>query len=95
MTIHVKALQDLTVMVEDVLSGTVALRPTVVSKDKLVFPDVSTDGSFRGHIHWYAVTAKDANGQCRWGDADVPSLDGSTVVEVSATSTVPGKLPCT
>ena len=93
--VHLKAVgHDLFVAVEDVLANKEALPRTFVKKGELVYPSVTTDKRGRGHIKWNSVTPKDENDECRWGNADVPSADESTVYEITATSAVKGTLEC-
>jgi hypothetical protein len=96
MIIHLKAVgDDLYFTVEDVLASKEALPPTLVAKDDLVYPEVTTDPvNLRGHIKWDSVTKKDGSGKCRWGHADLTLVDEGIVYRVTATSASQGKLPC-
>lgn len=68
-----------------------------VKNGGLITPTLTTDKSLQGHIKWFAVTHKDANGQCLWGHNDVPNLNDFDEVHASATSSAPindPPLPC-
>jgi hypothetical protein len=98
LAIHlVSADKNVFLTVIDENNGTKALDMASAQRGVPIFANVSYTRPGFGHIHWYAVTPKDASGNCLWGDMALPAVDDSTVYYISATNISPNstvKLPC-